>query len=380
VSVKLGLMGALMAICAGAQPLAAGQAMQAWMTNASPVAPAADADLRTRDIITQVSRSWFKSEWRAYAAAFVAPDGRVIDNANGGASHSEGQGYGMLLAALADDAEGFQTIWRWTETHLQVRRDRLLAWRWDPQKNAIADKNNATDGDILVAWALAEGGRRFARADYLAAAKGLAEAIGAETISVTDHGPILLPAAAGFGRNDQPDGPVINLSYWVFPAFPALRDLAPRFNWQGVEDNGLKILAESRFGPLRLPSDWQSVESASTAPAKKFPALFGYNAIRLPLYLAWRGGDASRRALRRFANLWRGKGGPGPFVIDVNTGAAGQTLDGAGYRLAIALARCAALGQPIDGGLLMSRDPLYYPATLRLLSIAVIQERFPQCV
>ena len=31
----------------------------------------------------------------------------------------------------------------------------------DPQKGAIADKNNATDGDILVTWALAEGARRF---------------------------------------------------------------------------------------------------------------------------------------------------------------------------------------------------------------------------
>ncbi len=147
----------------------------------------------------------------------------------------------------------------------------------------------------------------------------------------------------------------------------------------GLEDNGLRILAESRFGPLRLPSDWQSVAGAQPAPAKKFPALFGYNAIRLPLYLAWRGGDASRRALRRFVGLWRGKG-VDPVIIDVNTGSAGQAFDGAGYRLVLALARCASIGQPIDGDLLRSRDHFYYPDTLRLLSLAVIQERFVQCL
>lgn len=302
-----------------------------------------------------------------------------MDNANGGVSHSEGQGYGLLLAAIADDPERFQAIWSWTQEHMQVRRDRLLSWEWDPKKGQIADPNNATDGDILVAWALAEGARRFGRADYLAAAKGIAEAIGAETIRNTDHGPILLPAAAGFARDDQPDGPVINLSYWVFPAFSTLKQLAPGYDWGGLEDNGLRILAESRFGPLRLPSDWQSVAGAQPAPAKKFPALFGYNAIRLPLYLAWRGGDASRRALRRFVGLWRGKG-VDPVIIDVNTGSAGQAFDGAGYRLVLALARCASIGQPIDGDLLRSRDHFYYPDTLRLLSLAVIQERFVQCL
>jgi hypothetical protein len=84
--------------------------------------------------------------------------------------------------------------------------------------------------------------------------------------------------------------------------------------------------------------------------------------------------------LRRFAGLWRGKSSAGPFVIDVNSGATGQALDGAGYRLALALGRCASLEQPVEGDLLTLRDPLYYPATLRMLSLAVLQERFPQCL
>jgi len=231
-----------------------------------------------------------------------------------------------------------------------------------------------------VAWALAEGARRFGREDYLAAAKEIAEAIGAQALTDSDHGLILLPGAAGFARADQPDGPVINLSYWVFPAFSTLKELAPEYDWDGLHANGLKLLSESRFGPRGLPADWQSVRGPSVAPAKNFPPQFGYNAIRIPLYLAWDRDEASRRAVRRFAGLWRGKTGDGPFVIDVNSGMTGQALDGAGYRLVLDLARCVSTAQSVDGDLLKLRDPLYYPATLRMLSLAVLQERFPQCL
>ena len=345
----------------------------------APVGPHGSVEARTSEMIKRLARTWFKEEWRAYRTAFVSPEGRIVDNGSGGVSHSEGQGYGLLLAALADDPDQFQLIWRWTQSHLKVRPDNLLAWRWNPADGS-ADKNNATDGDILVAWALAEGARRFGRSDYLAAAKSIAEAIGAQTIKSAGGRLVLLPGVDGFDAKAQPDGPVVNLSYWVFPAFDALRDLAPQYDWSKVSLEGLKMLSESRFGPLRLPADWQSAKEATPRPAKNFRAEFGYNAIRLPLYLAWKGDAESLRALRRFTGLWSDQSAPGPFVIDVATGSAGQTLDGAGYKLPIALARCATLGREIDPDLTKTRDQLYYPATLRMLSLAIIQERFPQCL
>ena len=379
---KVGVVAMLSAVCFHASAAMAGEVLEAWTKPPVPAIGAASGSepRETLDLIDQVSRNWFKAEWRAYVSSFIEPDGRVIDNANGGVSHSEGQGYALLLAVFADDREQFQVIWSWTESHLKVRADPLLSWQWDAKKQEVADKNNATDGDILVAWALAEGARRFARPDYLATAKAMAQAIGAQAVKSTDHGLVLLPGAAGFAREDQPDGPVINLSYWVFPAFPVLKTLAPEFDWDGVRENGLRLLAKSRFGARSLPTDWQSVAGPTTAPAKNFPPQFGYNAIRIPLYLAWAGDEPSRRALRRFAGLWPGKGSPSPFVIDVVSGAKGPALDGAGYRLALALARCASTGQPIDGDLIKSRDVFYYPDTLRMLSLAVIQERFPQCL
>jgi endoglucanase len=96
-----------------------------------------------------------KAAWRDYKSRFISEQGRVIDTANGGISHSEGQGYGMLLAVAADDRAGFDALWGWTRANLMVRDDELIAWRWEPDKRpAVADMNDAADGDLLVAWAL----------------------------------------------------------------------------------------------------------------------------------------------------------------------------------------------------------------------------------
>jgi endoglucanase len=70
----------------------------------------------------------------------------------------------------------------------------------------------------------------------------------------------------------------------------------------------------------------------------------------------------------------------GPYVIEVDTGSAGPALNSAGYRMVTALARCAALGQSVDADLMSARDVLYFPSTLRMLSLAIIRERFPQCL
>jgi endoglucanase len=43
------------------------------------------------------------ANWQKYADRFITSDGRVVDNANHNVSHSEGQGYAMLLAERLDD-------------------------------------------------------------------------------------------------------------------------------------------------------------------------------------------------------------------------------------------------------------------------------------
>ena len=109
--VKGRLAGMIVAACLQASPICAGTETQAWVTPARPLVDEASSsvDQGDREATAQVARMWFEAEWQIYASTFVTADGRIVDNANGNVSHSEGQGYGLLLAALADDFERFRS-------------------------------------------------------------------------------------------------------------------------------------------------------------------------------------------------------------------------------------------------------------------------------
>ena len=227
-------------------------------------------------------------DWRWFRRTFVTPEGRVVDTGNGGISHSEGQGYGMLLAAAADSRADFNQIWQWTHSKLAVRQDGLTAWKWLPEGvGKVADMNNATDGDILIAWALLRAGQRWNDRPYLASATTLVVAIRSNMIRRIADQSILKPGHEGF---DRPDGVIANLSYWVFPALLAFYDWEQHQDWSDLIAGGLALLARSRFSRWQLPADWILVGAdMKVRMAEGFPGKFGFDAIRVPLYLTWAG-------------------------------------------------------------------------------------------
>ncbi|MEQ4600202.1 MAG: glycosyl hydrolase family 8, partial [Methylobacteriaceae bacterium] len=116
---------------------------------ALPGPPRAETSARTDSGPLLANTLGDDAAWRAYRSRFITEQGRIVDTANGLISHSEGQGYGMLLAVAAGDRPTFERIWGWTRANLMVRSDELLAWRWAPDhRPAVSDMNNATDGDI----------------------------------------------------------------------------------------------------------------------------------------------------------------------------------------------------------------------------------------
>ncbi|HXT07787.1 MAG TPA: glycosyl hydrolase family 8 [Roseiarcus sp.] len=316
--------------------------------------------------------------WARYKARFIAADGRLVDDAADDVSHSEGQGYGLVLAAYNDDPETFARLWAWTAAHLEIRGDHLAAWRWRPRDNPhVLDKNNATDGDLLIAWGLAEAGRRWRIAAYTAQARRIALSLAREVVFPTAFGPALRPGVHGFGPDDSPDGPLVNLSYWVFPAFEALAGVAPEVDWSGLRHSGLALYDAAKFGPFALPSDWISLKGG-VAPAAGRPPVFGYELIRAPLYLAW-GPPEARPRLVALAQSWLGASGGAPMVIDVKRGAITQSFADRGYRAVAALARCAAQGEKFPPELLEVLPERYYSATLHMLSLTALRVRYPQC-
>jgi endoglucanase len=316
--------------------------------------------------------------WSAYKTRFIAPEGRLIDDSQGNVSHTEGQGYAMLLATFADDRETFAKLAKWTDANLELRADGLASWRWRPQDNPhVMDKNNATDGDLLIAWALAEAGRRWSDDAYTARARTIALAVAAKVVHPSILGPVLSPGVLGFGPDDTEDGPVVNLSYWVFPAFEALAEAAPEVDWAGLRQSGLALIDAAKFGPRRLPSDWISLKYG-VQPDAAHPRRFGYEVVRTPLYLAW-GAPEERARIAAMVEAWAGPADHAPPVIDIDTGSAVGTFGDPGYRAVAALARCAADGAKFPEELRSVEFTRYYSATLHMLSLTALRLRFPQC-
>ena len=319
-----------------------------------------------------------ESEWVAYKERFVAENGRVIDDANGRISHSEGQGYGLLLALLANDRADFARIWTFTNTRLLLRDDGLAVWKWDPDAEPhVSDPNNASDGDLLIAYALARAGTQWNDARFTDAARQIATALADEAIFEQNDRLMLRPGVVGFGADDRPDGPVVNLSYWVFEAFPVLAELVPAVDWPALGRGGLDLAREAGFGARKLPSDWISIADEAQ-PAQGFPAEFSYNAVRIPLYLM-RAGLDDTALLRRFREGIAGANG-GLALVDVRSGEVKEELMDVGYRIIPALADCVLDGTPLPAELKRFAPTAYYPSTLHLLGLSYAREEQQQCL
>ncbi len=319
-----------------------------------------------------------QADWSAYKSAFLDPAGRIVDTANNNISHSEGQGYGMWLAVLADQPADFELIWSFTQTELMVRDDGLAAWKWDPQATPhISDINNATDGDILIAYALALASRQWGKTDYAEAARSIAETVLAKAVVQRGGRTLLLPGTTGFGEDDRPDGPVVNPSYFIFEAFPVLNELAPSPLWAALSKDGLAQITAYAFGPRKLPADWVSVKT-KPRPADGFPQEFGYNSVRIPLYLS-RAGLGDKKLLERLQNGTVIDGG-NMATFELRTGEPKDVLSDAGYRIIPALSACVSDKTPIPEDLRRFTSTLYYPSSLHLLALSFATEMHRECL
>lgn len=242
--------------------------------------------------------------WPEWKAAYMQADGRVLDTAQKSISHSEGQGFAMVLATAANDRAAFDTLWTWTQNNLgSARNDGLFAWRWEPGR-AVTDTNTATDGDLFIAWGLVRAAEQFKQPLYRDQAARIARSVREKAVvDGTPWGTVLKPGVSGF---DTPRGLVVNLSYWVFPAFEALNKVDPNPQWEALTKSGLRLTEIARFGRWSLPPDWLLLVNP-LAPSPDHAPRHGYDAARIPLYLHWAGlttKPADKARLEPFFKFW----------------------------------------------------------------------------
>jgi len=239
--------------------------------------------------------------WATFRQRFMADDGRIVDNGNGGVSHSEGQSYGLLLSQAAGDRAAFDKILGWTEAKLARPDVALYGWRYDPRAaNPVTDRNNATDGDLLIAYALAKAANRWRDPRYAVRSRAVVAAISTRLVKPVGGRMLLLPGLDGFSTAART---TINPCYYVWPALDLFAKTGNAQFWRRVITDGEALIAAARFGAHQLPTDWIDVSNTGAiAPAADKPPRFGFDAIRVPLFASVSGRSTLIEPIRTW---WR---------------------------------------------------------------------------
>lgn len=320
------------------------------------------------------------ADWAHFAGRFITPEGRIVDTGNAGVSHSEGQGYGLLLAEWAGDRAMFERILRWTMLNLQRQGDRLFAWRWQPNQMVhVQDRNSASDGDLLIAWALLRAAERWDMPQWAAQSGAIADDILRLCTRELDGRLYLLPGPVGFVRSDRI---TINPSYYIFPAIRALGHAGRDERWARLDHDGLEVLARSSFGQWNLPADWVDVWAGTGVmrPALEWAARFSWDAVRVPLNLAW-ARERTAPALNAAATFWAQQGSTVqrtlriPAWSDLRNNRLSSYTGHAGIQAVAALSLTVAHGGSRRVNMpAQAAAPHYYAAALAMLVRVAWQE------
>ncbi len=300
-------------------------------------------------------------QWALWRSAYISADGRVIDAPGGDISHSEGQGYAMLLAVAHTDPTTFAKLWGWTSANLQVRDDGLLAWRWDSGW-ARASPTETMRPTATYWWPgpccrpARPGATRHTGMPRPSLPRAALDHASTEVAGRV----VLIPGVDGFSSPDG--GVVLNLSYWVFPALLDFKTASGDARWGELVDSGLALIDQATDDG-QVPPDWVALhpDGRLNAPPKQ-PYVVGYNAYRIPLYLLW-AGLSKQSAIRRFDSLWGARAAGMPMIVDAASGRVLERSLDTGYLGLPALVSCvlstAGFSDPPP---LRAAEP-YYPST-----------------
>ena len=329
--------------------------------------------------------SILQASWEKWKFRFLKDDGRVVDAYQQGASHSEGQGYGLLLAAFMKDLKTCEMIYAWTMSNLAIRSDNLLAWRWLPNADdPVQDLNNSTDGDIFFAWACLKIANQFGKPNYQMTARMIVDDLLEKCVSSDPRSPqklILLPAAFGFKK---PEGIIYNPSY---PMPRALRELADGLNLPILEklcEDSLSLLAEISLSGAT--PDWIGITANGLSVVENFSYSTGYEALRVPLFLIW-SNENFHPSMRLHAQLYAGWPKPNsdfPVAFNRTTGKAEQFSGDIGYKAIASFLKCVTPDTYSRSDYSLNMPPFnerqpYYPATLHMMALLAQLEGFETC-
>lgn len=241
----------------------------------------------------------FNDWYQAYVlknkyGAFV----NTSDNKKHPIALSEGQGYGLVITALAGE-KGYATEKQFRDLfnyyhHFKISEtSHLMSWKQEVKKKKwqSVDSNNATDGDLDIAYALLKAAKVWpnSKIDYHEQALNILTSIKKENYN--EQTQVLTvgnwASTSKFYANLFRPSDVMPLYFETF--FEETKDPF----WQEVNKNSLDLLVElSEKNEEGLIPDfaWINNDGVKAAAPKDVTAEmdgdYGYNALRIPLRLA----------------------------------------------------------------------------------------------
>lgn len=222
------------------------------------------------------------ASWHEYKASFIAKNGRVIDKINANITHSESIGYAMFLAIQNSDFKSFDMIYNWYKNNLKKNKFGLISWKWGKGTNNlwyILDSNNASDGDLWIAYDNILMYEITKNEMYKNEATGLIKNIKKHLVVEQAGSLYLLPGKFGFISKNSME---INLSYYLFFIFDKFKEYDNDELWSRLKDDGIKLLYKARFTSLQLNADWISIDKYTQRVSLSKNHSFGFDAIRIP--------------------------------------------------------------------------------------------------
>ena len=277
----------------------------AGSAGAAPASQPNDTHIRQLDDLSAL--------WSFYKRTYIQ-NGRVVSLDEQGITTSEGQGYAMLRAVWSNDRTTFEAVWAWTRQHLQVRDDKLFAWKW---KGAVLDRNSATDADTDIALALILAARRFDQPAFEQEALAILDSIwNRELVHIGTHTYV---TAGNWARDDK--YPTIHVAYLAPYAYDIFASVDPHHPWTQAITSSYALLhwlydEEALPVPPELVYlDRQADRLTIGHPVTGVSSSFSYDAFpifwRVALDAAWFGraqGPLRHKMLEFFRQEWKTRG------------------------------------------------------------------------
>ena len=310
---------------------------------------------------------------------------------------SEGQGYGMLIAAFMAGAdpqahEIFEGLWRYACAHPSAHNPRLMAWKQvEGERTLPDDLDSATDGDIDIAEALLLADaqwRRLGKYYYRDEARALIAAIKRNEINAKTW-----MATLGDWVTDGPMYFCTRTSDFLPGHFRSFQRLTGDTDWSRMIDSGYTMFNRLQSGSAGktglLPDFFLIVDGEPRTPKGKVlegkhDGHYSYNACRVPLRLGLDfllHGEPRAKAALMPINAWlkTATGGkPGRIVAGYDL--AGKVLDRDDRSMAFTA--CFGVGAMCDAAhqewlnalwdhIVASDEPddRYYARTLKMLCL-----------